>query len=134
MLIILNLPLIGMWIKLLTVPYKFLFPAIVLFCAIGAYSLNNNSFDVYVMALFGLVGYVIRKLDAEPAPLLLAFILSPMLEEFLRRTLLLSHGNPTVLVTRPVSAGLLLAAALLLLVVLLPAFSRTREVAFQDEE
>jgi putative tricarboxylic transport membrane protein len=134
MLVVLNLPLIGIWVRMISIPYNFLFPAIVLFCAIGAYSLNNNSFDVYVMALFGLVGYVLRKLDAESAPLLLAFILSPMLEEFLRRTLLLSHGDPMVLVTRPVSAGLLLAAALLLLVVLLPAFSRTREVAFQEEE
>jgi TctA family transporter len=134
MLVVLNLPLIGIWVRMISIPYNFLFPAIVLFCAIGAYSLNNNSFDVYVMALFGLVGYVLRKLDAESAPLLLAFILSPMLEEFLRRTLLLSHGDPMVLVTRPVSAGLLLAAALLLLVVVLPAFSHTREVAFQEEE
>ncbi len=133
MLVVLNLPLIGIWVKMISIPYHFLFPAIILFCAIGAYSLNNNSFDVYVMAAFGLLGYVLRKLDAEPAPLLLAFILSPMLEEFLRRTLLISRGDPTVLLTRPLSATLLGLAALLLIVVLLPSFRRTREVAFEEE-
>ena len=93
MLVILNLPLIGMWIKLLTVPYRFLFPAIVLFCCIGVYSTNNNTFDVCMAALFGFIGYVFYKLGCEPAPLLLGFILGPMMEENLRRALLLSRGD-----------------------------------------
>ena len=107
MLVILNLPLIGMWIKLLTVPYRWLFPAIVLFCAIGVYSTNNNTFDVWMVGVFGLIGYVFIKLGCEPAPLLLGFILGPMMEENLRRALLLSRGDWSVLVTRPLSAGLL---------------------------
>ena len=111
MLIILNLPLIGMWIKLLTVPYKFLFPAIVLFCAIGVYSTNNNTFDIWMVAAFGFIGYLFLKLGCEPAPLLLGFILGPMMEENLRRALLLSRGDWSVFVTRPLSAGLLAAAA-----------------------
>ncbi|NKJ94759.1 hypothetical protein GFM14_24940 [Rhizobium leguminosarum bv. viciae] len=132
MLVVLNLPLIGIWVRMISVPYHFLFPAIILFCAIGSYSLNNNSFDVYVMVISGLAGYLLRKLRAEPAPLLLAFILSPMLEEFLRRTLIMSHGNPIVLVNRPISAVLLAAAAILLLVVSVPAIRGTREAAFEE--
>jgi putative tricarboxylic transport membrane protein len=107
MLVILNLPLIGIWIKLLTVPYRWLFPAIVLFCAIGVYSTNNNTFDVWMVALFGFVGYLFIKLGCEPAPLLLGFILGPMMEENLRRALLLSRGDWSVFVTRPLSASLL---------------------------
>jgi len=133
MLIILNLPLIGMWIKLLTVPYKFLFPAIVLFCAIGVYSTNNNTFDVWMVAAFGFIGYLFIKLRAEPAPLLLGFILGPMMEENLRRALLLSRGSWAVFVTRPLSAGLLLAACLLLGIVLLPAVKSKREEAFVED-
>jgi putative tricarboxylic transport membrane protein len=133
MLVILNLPLIGIWIKLLTIPYRWLFPAIVLFCAIGVYSTNNNTFDVWMVGLFGIVGYVFYKLEMEPAPLLLGFILGPMMEENLRRALLLSRGDWSVLVTRPISAGLLLAAAVLLAVVLLPAVSKKREEAFIED-
>ncbi|GAA4337265.1 tripartite tricarboxylate transporter permease [Variovorax defluvii] len=133
MLIILNLPLIGMWIKLLTVPYKFLFPAIVLFCAIGVYSTNNNTFDVWMVAIFGFVGYLFIKLRAEPAPLLLGFILGPMMEENLRRALLLSRGSWSVFVTRPLSAGLLVGAVLLLGIVLLPAVKSKREEAFVED-
>jgi TctA family transporter len=133
MLVILNLPLIGIWIRLLTVPYRYLFPAITLFCCIGVYSLNNSPFDVLLTALFAAVGYAFIKLGCEPAPLLLGFILGPMLEENLRRALLLSRGDWTTFVTRPLSAGLLLVAALLLVVVLLPAISREREAAFQDD-
>ncbi|QNK70677.1 tripartite tricarboxylate transporter permease [Variovorax sp. PAMC26660] len=133
MLIILNLPLIGMWIKLLTVPYKFLFPAIVLFCAIGVYSTNNNTFDVWMVAAFGFIGYLFIKLRTEPAPLLLGFILGPMMEENLRRALLLSRGAWSVFVTRPLSAGLLVAAAMLLGIVLLPAIKAKREEAFVEE-
>ena len=134
MLIILNLPLIGMWIKLLTVPYRWLFPAIVLFCAIGVYSTNNNTWDIWMVAIFGVVGYLFIKLGCEPAPLLLGFILGPMMEENLRRALLLSRGDWSVLVTRPLSAGLLAAAALLVIIVALPAVKARREEAFQEED
>ena len=133
MLVILNLPLIGMWIKLLSVPYKFLFPAIVLFCAIGVYSTNNNTFDIWMVGIFGLVGYTFFKLGCEPAPLLLGFILGPMMEENLRRALLLSRGDWSVFVTRPISLGLLAAAALLLVIVLLPAVKSKREEAFVED-
>jgi putative tricarboxylic transport membrane protein len=133
MLIILNLPLIGMWIKLLTVPYKFLFPAIVLFCAIGVYSTNNNTFDIWLVAIFGVIGYYFIKLGCEPAPLLLGFILGPMMEENLRRALLLSRGDWTVFVTRPLSAGLLIAAAILVIIVLLPSVKNKREEAFVED-
>jgi TctA family transporter len=131
--VILNLPLIGMWIKLLSVPYRFLFPAIVLFCAIGVYSTNNNTFDIWMVAGFGLVGYTFMKLGVEPAPLLLGFILGPMMEENLRRALLLSRGDWTVFGTRPLSAGLLAAAALLLVIVLLPSIKSKRKEAFVEE-
>ncbi|MDR6885802.1 MULTISPECIES: tripartite tricarboxylate transporter permease [Variovorax] len=133
MLIVLNLPLIGMWIKLLSVPYKFLFPAIVLFCAIGVYSTNNNTWDIWMVGVFGFVGYTFFKLGCEPAPLLLGFILGPMMEENLRRSLLLSRGDWSVFVTRPISLGLLLAAALLLVIVLLPAVKAKREEAFVED-
>ena len=133
MLIILNLPLIGMWVKLLSIPYKWLFPAIVLFCAIGVYSTNNNTWDIWMVAIFGVVGYAFIKLGCEPAPLLLGFILGPMMEENLRRALLLSRGDWSVLVTRPISLGLLIAAALLIVIVLLPAVKSKREEAFVED-
>ena len=133
MLLVLNLPLIGMWVRMITIPYRYLYPAIIVFCAIGVFSLNNAIFDVYLMALFGVVGYVFKKLDCEPAPLLLGFILGPMMEEYLRRALLLSKGDPGVLVTRPISATMLALAAILMTLVLLPSFSKTREEAFQEE-
>ncbi|MFZ9510720.1 MAG: tripartite tricarboxylate transporter permease, partial [Burkholderiaceae bacterium] len=133
MLVILNLPLIGIWIKLLTVPYRWLFPAIVLFCAIGVYSTNNNTWDIWMVALFGVVGYAFIKLGCEPAPLLLGFILGPMMEENLRRALLLSRGDWSVLVTRPLSATLLAMALLLLIIVLLPAVKKQREEAFVED-
>ena len=133
MLVILNLPLIGIWIKLLSVPYRWLFPSIVLFCAIGVYSTNNNTFDIWMVALFGVIGYLFVKLGAEPAPLLLGFILGPLMEEHLRRALLLSRGDWSVLVTRPLSASLLAAAALLLVIVLLPSIKSTREEAFVED-
>ena len=133
MLVILNLPLIGIWIKLLTVPYKYLFPAITLFCCIGVYTLNNNTFDVYLTAVFALVGYLFYKLSCEGAPLLLGFILGPMMEENLRRALLLSRGDWSAFVTRPLSAGLLAAAVLLIVIVMLPSISKKREATFQEE-
>jgi putative tricarboxylic transport membrane protein len=132
MLVVLNLPLIGVWIKLLSVPYRWLFPAIVLFCAIGVYSTNNSTWDIWLVGLFGVIGYVFIKLGLEPAPLLLGFILGPMMEENLRRVLLLSSGDWSVLVTRPLSAGLLSAACGMLLMVLLPAIKRKREEAFAE--
>ncbi len=133
MLIVLNLPLIGIWIKLLTVPYRWLFPAIVLFCAIGVYSTNNNTFDIWMVAIFGVIGYTFIKLGIEPAPLLLGFVLGPMMEENLRRALLLSRGDWSVFVTRGLSASLLAVAALLLVIVLLPSVKRKREEAFVDD-
>jgi putative tricarboxylic transport membrane protein len=133
-LVILNLPLIGLWVKMISVPYHLLYPAILVFCAIGVFSLNNANFDVYLMALFGLLGYIFRKLDAEPAPMLLAFILGPMMEEFLRRALLISKGDPTILVTRPISLAMLIFAALLIGIVMMPTISKTREKAFREEE
>jgi putative tricarboxylic transport membrane protein len=134
MLVILNLPLIGIWIKLLTVPYRILYPAIVAFCCIGLYTLNNNNFDVYMATLFGVVGYIFYKLHCEPAPLLLGFILGPMMEENLRRALLLSRGDWTTFATRGLSAGLLLAALAMVVIVMLPAIRKKREEAFQEEE
>jgi len=133
MLVILNLPMIGIWIKLLTVPYRFLFPAITLFCCIGVYTLNNNTFDVYMTAVFAVVGYVFYKLSCEAAPLLLGFILGPMMEENLRRALLLSRGDWSTFMTRGLSAGLLIAAALMIVIVMLPSIKSKREVAFSED-
>jgi TctA family transporter len=132
MLVVLNLPLIGMWVKLLTVPYRLLYPAILLFCSIGVYSLSNSTVDVYMVALFGFMGYVFAKLECEPAPLLLGFVLGPLLEENLRRAMLLSRGDPTVFFTRPISLAMLLLAAFLLLLIVAPQFRKTREEAFQE--
>jgi len=133
MLVILNLPLIGIWIKLLSVPYRWLFPSIVLFCAIGVYSTNNTTFDIWMVGIFGFIGYIFIKLGAEPAPLLLGFILGPMMEEYLRRALLLSRGDWTVFVTRPLSASLLAASAVLLAIVLMPSVKAKREEAFVED-
>ncbi len=132
MLVVLNLPLIGIWVQLLKVPYRLLYPAILVFCAIGVYTINNNAFDVTITAVFGLLGYVFYKLRCEPAPLILGFILGPMMEENLRRAMLLSRGDPTVFFTRPLSLGLLVAAAALIVIVALPNIKKTREVAFQE--
>jgi putative tricarboxylic transport membrane protein len=132
MLVLLNLPLIGLWVRMLTIPYHLLFPAIIAFCCIGAFSVNNSIFDVFMMALFGVVGYALIKLDFEPAPLLLGFVLGPMLEENLRRAMLLSRGSPSVFVTHPLSLGLLLVAATLLVVVVMPTVRSKREEAFSE--
>jgi putative tricarboxylic transport membrane protein len=132
-LIILNLPLIGMWVRLIMVPYRLLYPAILAFCGIGVFSLNNSEFDIYLMGLFGLLGYLFVKLGCEPAPMLLAFILGRLMEEYLRRALLISRGDPMVFITRPISATLLALAVLAMCVVLIPAFSKTREEAFREE-
>ena len=132
MLVILNLPLIGIWVRLLSVPYRILYPAILLFCCIGVYSLNNSAVDVGLALFFGLLGYLFIKLDCEPAPLLLGFVLGPMMEDNLRRAMLLSRGNPAVFFTRPLSLALLLVALALLIVVVLPAVRKKREEAFQE--
>jgi TctA family transporter len=132
-LVVLNLPMIGLWVKMIMVPYHRLYPAILMFCAIGVFSLNNNEFDVWLMALFGLFGYICAKLGAEPAPMLLGFIIGPMMEEYLRRALLLSHSDPMVFVQRPISATMLAMAVAAMTVVLLPALRKKREEAFQED-
>jgi len=134
MLLVLNLPLIGMWIKLLAVPYRLLYSAILLFCAIGVYTVQNNTVDVLLTIPLGILGYLFLKLGCEPAPLMLGFILGPMMEENLRRAMLLSYGDPSVFITSPLSAGMLLMAAGLLVVVLLPAIRKKREVVFVEGE
>ena len=131
-LVILNLPMIGLWVRLIMVPYQLLYPAILVFCAIGVFSLNNREFDIYLMGLFGLLGYVFVKLGCEPAPMLLAFILGPLMEEYLRRAMLISRGDPMVFLKRPISATLLALAVLAMCSVLIPAFSKTREEAFHE--
>jgi putative tricarboxylic transport membrane protein len=131
-LVVLNYPLIGMWVRMIMIPYHLLFPGIVVFTAIGVFSLRNATFDVYMMALFGIIGYVFSKLGCEPAPMLLAFILGPLMEEYLRRAMLLSRGNPWVFVQRPISATLLALAVLAICAVLIPAFNKTREKAFVE--
>ena len=132
-LLVLNLPLIGLWVRMISVPYHFLYPAILVFCAIGVFSLNNATFDVYLMAMFGFLGYIFRKLDCEPAPMLLGFILGPMMEEHLRRAMLISKGDPTVFLSRPISAAMLVLALVLLATVLAPTVRRKREEAFQEK-
>ena len=133
MLVVLNLPMIGMWIKLLTVPYRLLYPSIVLFMCVGIYSLSNSPFDVMVVALFGVLGYVFRKLECEPAPLILGFILGPLMEENLRRAMLLSRGDPLVFFQRPISAAMLAIAIFLLVITLAPGIRKKREEAFVED-
>jgi TctA family transporter len=130
MLVILNLPLIGVWIKLLTVKYRLLSPAILAVCSIGVYTVSNSSSCVLLMALFGVIGYILVKLEFEPAPLLLGFVLGPMMEDNLRRAMTISRGNPAVFVTRPLSLALLAVALLLLLAILFPSIAKRREKAF----
>ncbi|MVW71462.1 MULTISPECIES: tripartite tricarboxylate transporter permease [unclassified Bordetella] len=134
MLVVLNLPLIGVWVKLLKVPYRILFPAILVFCTIGVYSLNYNVFDIYVTAIFGIIGYIWAKLKCEGAPLLLGLVLGPMMEENFRRALLLSRGDFTTFVTRPLSASLLGAALILVVLVALPSIRKKRQEAFVEED
>lgn len=132
MLVILNLPLVGIWVKLLSVPFRVLFPAIILFCCIGVYSVQNSLFDIYLAAGFGLFGYILRKLDCPPAPLMLGFVLGPMIEENFRRALVLSKGDFSVFVTRPISAVLLGIALVLVISVALPAIRSRRQIAFEE--
>jgi TctA family transporter len=134
MLVILNLPLIGIWVRLLNVPYRLLYPMILLVCTIGAFSANNNMFDVWVAIVFGVLGYIFLKLECEPAPLLLGYILGPMMEENLRRALVLSRGDFTVFATRPISLALLLTAVALLALVLVLTIRQQRDAVFTEEE
>jgi TctA family transporter len=123
-----------MWVQLLKVPYRLLYLAILLFCAIGVYTLNNNTFEIILTALFGVMGYVLLRLECEPAPMLLGFVLGPLMEENLRRAMRISSGDPMIFLNRPISLGLLIAAALLLIVVALPAIRGKREEVFQEPE
>jgi TctA family transporter len=132
LLLVLNLPLVGMWVRLLTIPYRLLYPTILLFCCIGVYSLNNSPFEVILTAGFGLLGYVFTKLGCEPVPLILGLILGSRMEENLRRALVLSRGNPNVFFTEPISLAMLILAAFLLLLVIAPAIRHKREEAFQE--
>ncbi|MBK8017700.1 MAG: tripartite tricarboxylate transporter permease [Betaproteobacteria bacterium] len=132
MLVVLNLPMIGVWVRLLSVPYRFLYPAILLFCVVGLYSLQSSVLDVFLAAGFGVLGYIFIKLNCEPAPLLLGFVLGPMLEDNFRRALTISRGDPTVFLTRPLSGALLAVAAVLLLVVIAPNVRKAREQAFKE--
>ncbi len=134
MLVVLNLPLIGIWVRLLSVPYRLLYPAILVFCCIGIYTVNNNTFDVTLTALVGLLGYIFVKLDCEPAPLILGFILGPMMEENLRRGMLFSRGDFTVFLTRPISLFFLLLSLSMLVAVAIPAIRGKREQTFQGEK
>ncbi|HEX5908215.1 MAG TPA: tripartite tricarboxylate transporter permease [Propionibacteriaceae bacterium] len=134
MLVVLNLPLIGVWVRLLRVPYQVLVPAIMVFAAIGCYSLGLNAWDVYLIAGLGVVGYLLIRWGCEPAPLLLGFVLGPLLEENLRRALIISRGDPSVFVTRPISLVLLLLAVAALMVAVLPLVRRGREQIFSEED
>ncbi len=134
LLVILNLPLIGLWVRLLSVPYRVLFPAIVAFACIGSFAIGQNAFDVFAIAVFGLLGYTLIKLGCEPAPLLLGFVLGPLLEEHLRRAMIISRGDPMVFLERPISATLLALAALAVIVAVLPSVRRKRDQVFVEEE
>jgi len=132
MLLIINLPLVGMWVKLLKVPYRLMFPAILIFCCIGIYSVNNNPDDVLLTAFFGLVGYLFIKLGFEPAPMLLGFVLGKLMEEYLRRAVLMSRGDWSIFATRPLSAALLAIAAVLVVLAVMPSLSKKRDEVFTE--
>jgi putative tricarboxylic transport membrane protein len=134
MLVVLNLPLVGIWVKLLSLPYRFLYPAIILFCCIGVYTLSNNTFDVRLVVLFGALGYLLAKIGCEPAPMLLGFVLGPMMEEYFRRALLIERGDFRVFIERPISAALLAAALALLVSMWLPAIAKWRRQAIAEQE
>ena len=133
MLVVINLPLVGVWVKLLQVPYRFLFPAILIFCSIGVYSINNAPFDCIITAVFGIVGYWLSKHDFEPAPMLLGFVLGPLMEENLRRAMLIARGDPTTFITRPISGSLIALAVVLVTIAVLPAIARKREEVFVED-
>ena len=132
MLVIINLPLIGMWVKLLQVPYRLLYPAIIMFCCIGVYAANSESSQLLLTVVFALFGYVLVRFGCEPAPLILGFILGPLMEENLRRSMMLSRGDPMIFLERPISASLLGITVLIIAMILLPSFRKTREEAFKE--
>jgi putative tricarboxylic transport membrane protein len=132
MLLVINLPLIGIWVRVLRIPYRMLFPAIVLFCCIGIYSVNNSSFDVLLTAFFGLAGYLLLKFGFEPAPLVLSYVLGPLIEENLRRAMLMSRGDLSVFIDQPISFVLLLLAAITIGLALLPSFRHRRQEVFTE--
>lgn len=134
MLIILNLPLVGIWVSMLKVPYRMMLPAIVTFSVIGVFTVSNSGFDVYVLAIFGLLGYAFHKVGCEPAPFLMGFVLGKLLEEHLRRALVFSHGDPWVFVTEPISAGLLVATVVVLVIITFPSVTKKRDEIFVEEE
>jgi TctA family transporter len=131
MLLVINLPLLGIWIKMLSVPYRLLFPAILLFCVIGVYGANTEPGQLVLTAVFAMFGYLLVRLGCEPAPLVLGFILGPVMEENLRRSLVFSRGDPMIFLERPISATLLAATLAVVALIVLPQFRRTREQAFQ---
>jgi TctA family transporter len=132
MLLVINLPLIGIWVRLLSVPYRLLYPAILLFCVIGIYSTNTNMTQLVLCAVFAVFGYVLLRFGCEPAPLVLGFILGPLMEENLRRSLVISRGDPMVFLERPISAVLLATTVAIVALIVLPQFRKTREEAFQE--
>jgi TctA family transporter len=132
MLLVINLPLIGLWVRLLSVPYRLLFPCILVLCLIGIYTVNNSTTDILLTFVFAAVGYLLYKLGCEPAPLVLGFILGPLMEDNLRRSLVLSRGDPSIFFTRPLSATILAMAAVVLLIVVVPQIRKTRQKAFQE--
>lgn len=125
-LLLLNLPLIGIWIQVLRIPYRVLFPLILVFCAVGSFSMNNNLFDVYMMTVFGLIGFLMKRYGYEPAVLVLAFVIGPILEQSLRQSLLLGDGNFMIFLTRPISLVLMLVSAVLIVSSAVPAIGRRR--------
>lgn len=132
MLLVLNLPMVGLWVRLLAMPYRFLFPSILVFCSIGVFTLNNNVFDVYILVIFGLVGFVLRRLECDPTPLLLGLILGPMMEEYFRRAMLVSRGDPMIFLERPISATLLGLGAVAIIVAALPSVRRKRDEVLEE--
>ncbi|NDA47038.1 MAG: hypothetical protein EBY21_07130 [Alphaproteobacteria bacterium] len=133
MLVIINMPLIGIWVKLLSVPYRLLYPAIIMFCMIGIYSTSSSFVQIVLTAVFTGFGYLLLRLDCEPAPLILGFILGPLMEENLRRSMVLSRGDPMIFFSRPISATLLILALIVVALIVLPQFRKTREVAFVED-
>ena len=133
MLLVLNMPLIGMWVQVLKLPYRILFPLILMFCIVGVFASGNAVFDVFVMVVFGVLGYLMRKFGYEPAPLVLAFVLGPMLENNLRKSLILSQGDFMIFIERPISAVCLALAAAMLIMPLLPALARQRARVAADQ-
>ncbi|MBI3917936.1 MAG: tripartite tricarboxylate transporter permease, partial [Betaproteobacteria bacterium] len=132
LLVVLNLPLVGMWVQLLKVPYRWLFPSIIMFCAVGNYSINNSAMDLYLVAIMGIVGYILVKLECPPAPLILGFVLGPLMEENLRRALLISRGDPTVFFTRPISLTFMLLSAFVLIIMIIPQMRKKKEEAIHE--